>query len=137
MVMSFRGACGRLAVVGALAGVLITACGADRPSVDDWQSGWESIVASIPGEASVSAGELPPSVCSETLVFLRAHRSTVLPTPDLAIDEAVTSWIEIAEAAFFECPPHNDQFTDFAGAYAELSRLEAEIQLVLELDRAG
>ena len=136
MVMSSQVAYRRFVAVVALAGVLTSACGADRPSVVDWQSGWADIVASIPDETSVSAGELPLSVCSETLVFLRAHRSTLLPTPDLAIDDAVTSWIEIAEDMFFECPPHNDQFKDFAGAYAELDRLEAEIELVLDLDRA-
>ena len=76
-------------------------------------------------------------MCGETLVFLKSNRAGLFPTPDLAIDGVVTAWVEIAEDAFFECPPSNSQIGDFAEAYAELSRLAAEIELVLDIDRAG
>ena len=126
----------RLVLLMALIVVAFSACGADRPAVDDWQASWERISEAIPDEAALSATDSPQSICGETLVFLRANRADLLPTPDLAIDEVVTQWIEIAEYAFFECPPHSEQIEDFAKAYAEMSRLQAEIELVLDIDRA-
>lgn len=125
----------RLAVVLVLAVVFVSGCGSDRPSVDDWQTTWDRISSSIPDEASIPADN-PQSVCGEALVFLRSNRSELHPTPDLAIDDVVTAWVEIAEDAFFECPPSNNQVSDFAAAYAEMRRLEAEIELVLDIDRS-
>ena len=118
-----------------LAGVLVVAgCSSDRPSVDEWQPAWDQITAAIPGDAA-TAVTLSESACGDTLAFLRSHRAELSPTPDLAIDDVVTAWVEIAEDAFFECPPSNEQIHDFAEAYAELERLEAEVALVLEMDR--
>ncbi len=126
----------RLVLLMALIVVALSACGADRPAVDDWQATWERISDAIPDEADLSATDSPQSICGETLVFLRANRADLLPTPDLAIDEVATQWIEIAEDAFFECPPRSEQIEDFAKAYAEMSRLQAEIELVLDIDRS-
>ena len=125
----------RFAVGVALLLTVVSACGSNRPAVDDWQSSWVQISASIPGEASLAASDSVQTVCADTLVFLRSNRSELFPTPDLAIDGVVTAWIEIAEDAFFECPPSSEQIGDFAEAYAEMSRLEAEIELVLDMDR--
>ena len=113
-----------------------TACGSDRPAVDAWEVSWDRISSGIPDESALSELATLEPACTEALVFLRANRAELLPTPDLAIDEVVNTWIEIAEDAFFECPPSNEKIADFAQAYAELSRLESEIDLVLELDRA-
>jgi hypothetical protein len=114
--------------------LLLTGCGSDRPSVDDWQPAWDEITSSIPDTAA-QAVAMSENACGDVLAFLRSHRAELSPTPDLAIDDVVTSWVEIAEDAFFECPPSNDQVHDFAEAYAELDRLEAEVALVLEMDR--
>ncbi len=125
----------RHSVILVLVALLVSACGSDRPSVDDWQSRWDRISTSIPSEASLDAAESPAAFCTETLAYLRSNRAELVPTPDPAIDDVVTAWVEIAEDAFFECPPHNDQVGDFAEAYAELNRLAAEIELVLDIDR--
>jgi hypothetical protein len=117
-----------------LAAIALTACGSDRPSVAEWQPTWERITATIPDEEAVADG-LSVATCGEALAFLRSNRSELTPTPDLAIDDVVTAWIEIAEDAFFECPPDNEQIRDFSEAYAEMLRLEAEVELVLEMDR--
>ena len=104
-----------------------------RPSVASWQAQWDEVVASIPEEAAV--GEAPSNdLCTEVLTTLRELRPPLTPTPDLAIDDAVQEWFQIAEDAFFECPPRSELISSFADAYREMSRLEAEINLVLDLD---
>jgi hypothetical protein len=70
-------------------------------------------------------------------VFIRSNREELFPTPDLAIDNTVTDWVEIAEDAFFECPPNNEQIGSFFEAFEELARLQAEIEVVLEMDRSS
>jgi hypothetical protein len=91
--------------------------------------------AAIPAELT---GGADPSrdTCSEVLAFLRSNRAELFPTPDLAIDDTVTDWVEIAEEAFFECPPTNTDVGSFPEAYAELLRLQGEIELVLDMDRS-
>lgn len=122
-------------MVVVVAGLVTASCSAGRPTVDEWQPTWERISSGIPIEATV--GENPPrAVCSETLAFLRSNREELFPTPDLAIDDTVTDWVEIAEDAFFECPPSNEQIGSFSEAYQELARLQAEIEVVLEMDRS-
>ncbi len=117
---------------GALACLLLVGCGSDRPAPEDWRAGWEAVTSAIPDEETVSE-TLAVAVCEQTLAHLRANRTDLLPSPDMAIDDAVNSWFEIAEDAFFECPPANEEISSFAEAYAELMIFEAEIELVLEL----
>ena len=122
-----------LLVVTAL---VLTSCAKTRPTVEDWQPTWDRIAAAVPSESTI--GENPSrTACSETLAFLRSNRADLFPTPDVAIDHTVTDWVEIAESAFFECPPKNAQVGSFAEAYGELLRLEREIESVLEMDRGS
>ena len=123
-------------VVAVLVAVAIASsgCGSDRPSVSEWQPTWDEITGAIPDEAAAVNG-LSVAACGDTLAFLRSNRARLNPTPDLAIDDTVNAWVEIAEDAFFECPPDNEQVQDFAEAYGELMRLQAEVDLVLEMDR--
>lgn len=114
---------------------LLPACGgSDRPAVDTWSARWDEAVASIPTMAQLGS---PPDkeLCESVLTYLRETRNDLLPTPDRAIDDVVTLWIRIAEDAFFECPPRGTEIPDFAYAYGELARLQAEVEAVLELDR--
>lgn len=122
-----------ITAAAALLAVALASCGNGRPSSEEWRPDWQRVVASVPEEASLAGNGSAVAVCGETLAFLRGNRAELLPTPDLAIDDAVTRWFEIAEDAFFECPPHNNQIGSFAQAYAEMGRLEAEIYLVLDL----
>jgi hypothetical protein len=69
------------------------------------------------------------------LVHLREIRPELSPTPDLAVDDTVRDWIDVAEAAFFECPPANQQVGNFAETYQIMDRLQAEVDLVLDMDR--
>jgi hypothetical protein len=126
----------RTGVIVVLVALVVAACGSDRPTVEVWETSWYRISSGIPDESALSESATLEPVCTETLVFLRVNRAELTPTPDLAIDDVVNAWIEIAEDAFFECPPSNEKIADFAEAYAELSRLEAEIELVLDIDRA-
>ncbi len=112
-----------------------SSCSEARPTVPEWEPVWDRVTAALPNEAAIGIGDPSLPTCTEILAFLRNNRAALLPTPDVAIDDAVTQWVEIAEGAFFECPPHSGQIGSFAEAYAELDRLRAEIELVLEMDR--
>jgi hypothetical protein len=128
----------RLAVLAWLVFVLLTlsACSRPRPTVAEWEPTWDRISATISSE--LIGGEDPSqATCSEVLAFLRSNRAELFPTPDLAIDATVTDWVEIAEDAFFECPPNNAQVGSFAEAYGELVRLQGEIESVLDMDRGS
>lgn len=114
--------------------LLLGACAEQtRPTVAEWQLNWRAVVASLPEQPAVD--EQPEAaLCNETLATLRTMRPDLSPTPDRAIDDAVQEWFQIAEDAFFECPPRSGPIGSFADSYAELLRLEAEIDLVLGLD---
>ncbi len=114
-----------------------SSCSEARPTVAEWEPVWDRVTVALPSEAAIGIGDPSLPVCTETLAYLRNNRADLFPTPDLAIDDAVTQWIEIAEEAFFECPPRSGQIGSFAEAFAELDRLQAEIELVLEMDRGS
>jgi hypothetical protein len=125
-------------VIGLVAAVALiaSACATVRPSVEEWQPAWEDITAAIPPQAVV--GENPPrALCNNVLASLREGQADLFPTPDLAIEDTVKEWVKVAEDAFFECPPDNDEIGSFAEAYAELLRLEREVELVLVMDRTN
>ena len=89
----------------------------------------------IPDESAMGTNP-PQAVCSETLGHLRSVRGRLFPTPDLAIDDTVRDWTDIAEDAFFECPPNNSRVRGFVEMYELLRRFEGEVGLVLDMDRA-
>jgi len=126
----------RIAALVAVITIIASACATTRPSVEQWQPTWDRVVAGIPPQDVV--GENPPrQLCDETLVFLRTSRPDLSPTPDLAVDDTVRDWIDVAEDAFFECPPASQQVGSFAQAYDLLGRLQAEVDLVLDMDRGS
>lgn len=124
----------------ALTGLMLTllaACSDDsRPSVSEWQPTWEAVVDAFPSAAEL--GQPPDhTVCSQALGVLRSTSGDLTPTPDLAIDDVVTDWVRIAENTLFECPPANQEVPDLEYAYGELSRLQAEVDVVLDIDSAA
>ncbi len=122
------------ALLALVLSLVLSACAEQtRPPVGEWQARWRAVLASIPEQPAVD--EQPEAaLCNETLATLRTMRPDLSPTPDRAIDDAVQEWFQIAEDAFFECPPRSGPIGSFADAYSELLRLEAEIDLVLSLD---
>ena len=120
-----------LGLVVALTGVGCS--GDERPSVAEWRPVWESLVAEVPVAADL--GDPPDrAVCSAALGVLRERVQDVSPTPDQAIDGVVNEWIRVAEDLLFECPPSGETIPDLEFAYGELLRLEAEIDVVLDID---
>ncbi len=115
--------------------LVLASCATSRPTVETWEPIWKRVSDGIPSEATIGNTDPDRAVCSDALAFLRSNRNDLFPTPDLAIDDAVADWVEVAEDAFFECPPRNQQIVGFAEAYAELARLRGEIELVLDMDR--
>ncbi len=126
----------RIAALLAAAALVFASCSTARPTAEEWQPTWDEVVAAIPSESVV--GENPPqAVCDKTLASLRSNRARLFPTPDLAIDDTVRDWVDIAEDAFFECPPRNERVGSFSEAYGLLRRFQSEIESVLEMDRAS
>ena len=78
----------------------------------------------------------PPdyATCSAALGEIRSESADLLPTPDAAIDPIVREWLRVAEDALFECPPSSAALPDLSSVFAELLRLEAEVNVVLEID---
>lgn len=114
--------------------VLLSACSDDsRPSVAEWEPAWVAVVDAFPSAAELGQ---PPDhvVCSQSLGVLRSTSGDLSPTPDLAIDDVVADWVRIAENTLFECPPANQEVPDLDYAYGELSRLQAEVAVVLDID---
>lgn len=112
------------------------ACGSlSRPSVADWEPVWAAALTGIP--SSTALGD-PPSrqLCDDAVAFLRSIEDDLSPTPDRAIDATVEEWLDVAKDAFFECPPSSREVPDLATAYRELDRLEAEVAVVLDMDRS-
>lgn len=113
---------------------LLGACGADdRPSVAEWQSKWEGVLADFPAAAEL--GDPPDrSLCTDALGMLRSTSSDLYPTPDPAIESVVDEWVLVAEQILFECAPSSGVAPDLESEYAELARLEAEVDVVLTID---
>ncbi len=126
-----------LSVALVLTALTTVACGnLSRPSVTDWEPAWEAAVAGVPSQTALGN---PPSrqLCDDAVAFLRASEEGLVPTPDRAIDATVEEWLDVAKDAFFECPPASSRMPDFAAVYSELARLEAEVAVVLEMDRSA
>lgn len=108
-------------------GLMISACGETRPNATSWEEDWSNVVAIVPGQDFLD--DDPSELCKTTLASLRESEQVLFPTPDASLDDPVRSWLEIAEGAFFECPPADGGFPD---AYTELDRLEAEVEASLD-----
>ena len=123
----------RLALLVLVATTLFAGCGSERPSAEAWQQTWQRMALAVPSEEAL--GDSPsPDDCGDVVAFLRSNREDLFPTPDRAIDDPVNLWIQTAEDAFFECPPNNPEIRGFPEAFRQLARLEAEIELVLDMD---
>lgn len=122
----------RVILVGALAGIVLSACAGGRPTFDEWLPLWEHAVGAIPTE-EVVVSATSQALCESTLADLRVHQGSLVPTPRDSIDDTVRDWIEVAERIFFECPPVGG----FSQSYAELRRLATEIDAVIALEATG
>ena len=125
-----------IVVTIAVFAIALASCATTRPTVEEWQPSWDRVVAGIPAE-SVTGENPSRELCDTTLAFLRDTRPELSPTPDLAVDDTVKDWFDIAEDAFFECPPRSQQVGSFSDAYTLLARLQAEVDLVLDMDRGS
>lgn len=118
------------------ASLLLGACGGgNRPSVAEWEPVWEGFLVEIPAIAEL--GDPPDrDICSNSLGYVRSSEGDLLPTPDRVIDQAVREWITVADSTFFECPPSSSAIPGLEFAYGQLTRIEAEIDAVLAIDRS-
>jgi hypothetical protein len=117
-------------------GLLVGGCADKRPDALDWEQGWRDATAMVPEQAALGS---PPAteLCARSLGSLRSVFGDLIPTPYLALDATVRTWLDIAQDAMFECPPSSADLPDMDAAYEELSRLEAEVASVLAENRGG
>ncbi len=113
--------------------ILVAQSGPGRPIASDWASTWDRAVTAMP--TSEDLGDPPDrNLCSHALGELRSIRPDLIPTPDPALDAAVDEWMRVAEDALFECPPASGELPSLASAFDELVRLQAAIDVVLDID---
>lgn len=111
--------------------ISISACSSsERPDAATWLPSWEAMVAVIPAESDLGD---PPSedLCQSTLADIRTQNSGLLPSPSITVDDLVTEWVAVAEAAFFDCPPEGEDIDSFSDAYEELQRIEDSVDAAL------
>lgn len=120
----------RVVTTGLVITLAIASCGGEsRPSIEAWLPAWEHVLADVPPESVLAAGD-PIATCNDALANIRTDGAALFPTPDEAIEDTVNAWVGVAEEMLFDCPP-SDGFSD---AYGELFRLQAEVETVLEID---
>lgn len=111
----------RLVVVGTVIALVLVGCSSgDRPDVASWLPAWESIQEVIPSQAALGS---PPdeALCQDVLAELRSSSADLRPSPSDDIESLVNEWVEVAEGAFFDCPPEDEE--GFSGTYEELARI--------------
>lgn len=107
-------------------GISVAACGSDRPDVAVWEATWAAAGVTVQTGRQFPR-PIPDEVCEDVLAQLRDARPQLLPAPDRTLDRAVREWLQLAEDAFFECPPDDG----FEATFAELDRLRAEVDAAL------
>lgn len=114
--------------------LLVAGCAGDsRPTPEEWQPLWQVVTSLMP--TAEDLGDPPDrATCSTALGEMRSVSADLFPTPDAAIEPIVREWVRVAEDALFECPPSSAALPDLSSAFAELLRLEAEVNVVLEID---
>lgn len=102
----------------------------DRPDTASWLQDWEAIIAIVPEQSAL--GDPPdPALCERTLASLRSEKESLLPAPAVTVDDLVTEWMAMAQAAFFDCPPEGEGVDSFSAAYDELERITDSIETAL------
>jgi hypothetical protein len=102
----------------------------DRPDTATWLPAWDAMTSVVP--AQVDLGDPPDEdLCQDTLGSLREQNEGLLPSPSVTVDDLVTEWIAVAEAAFFDCPPEGEDIDSFSDAYEELDRIEESVNTAL------
>ena len=117
-------------VVAAFA-VTVGACeSSERPDAASWQPAWQEVIGIVPDQAEL--GETPDqALCQDVLADLREKSEGLTPAPSVTVDDLAGEWIAVAETAFFECPPGEQDLSSFADAYEEMNRIEESVETAL------
>ncbi len=113
-----------------LAAVLLSACDGGAPDPGEWEAAWDGARRIVPPIEVFDEG-LDEEECEDTLVRLRRVREELFPAPDDLLGQAADRWLQHAETIFFECPSETGPHVGFEAGYAELERLEREVEGLL------
>ncbi len=102
-----------------------------RPTVSQWQAEWNEVLAIT---ANGEDGDEARSVarCNSFAKGARQARTSLSPTPDAVLDEAVIQWMQRAEWLGSNCPASHGDYEEQSVALRELRILEAEIHAGLQ-----
>jgi hypothetical protein len=100
--------------------------------LDEWEGLWLQTVDRI---ARTEAEEIPEEQCTQVLTYLREQRPQLNPLPADGLEKPVNSWFELAQAAFFECPPDGERIKGWPAAFEQLRVIQMEVAIVLERQR--
>ena len=101
-------------------------------SLQNWEQVWDQTVEHV---QRAEAQEIREQQCTEMLAYLRQQRPRLNPLPADGLENPVDSWFELAESAFFDCPPDGEPISDWADTFEQLATLEAEVNTVLARHR--
>lgn len=102
-----------------------------RPDRAEWQQHWDRVVEQVPDLADLEV-EDPKPVCDAALSLVREERVYLIPAPELALDDPVDDWLNVADETYFECPPRSGDVQGFEEAYVLLDDYQAEIEAALQ-----
>ncbi len=125
----------RLVAGLAIAAVFSTSC-SDAPSPVGWAEDWRAVVSAVPSIDTLLAADddTRAALCSETVGALRSAAVEAELAPDDDVERAALDYLEFAEAVFFECPLAHGSHAGFEAGYAEMGRLAAVVETLLEIE---
>lgn len=109
---------------------LVACSGQSRPSRAEWRQHWDRVVERVPTLDDLDVDD-SKAQCVEALALVREERVYLIPAPEVALDDPVDDWLNVADETFFECPPRSGEIRGFEQAYVLLDDYVAEVQAIL------
>lgn len=125
---------GRVAII--LAAFLFVASCSSGTSTSEWTSQWEAVLEQIPTVDTMLAADDASLrvICSETVGDIRGAATEMKKAPNADIERAALTFVDFAEAVFFDCPIPNGEHAGFPAGYQEMNRLIAVVDALIAFD---
>jgi hypothetical protein len=115
--------------MGLLMFITTSAC-SDHIGFDEWSARWEDTLEAIPTLETMQTADddSAAAICAETLGILRSAAPEIRETEDPDLEHEALTFLNFAEAVFFECPIRSGSHAGFEAGYLEMERLQAVVE---------